>query len=89
VIVIDASALMEVLLKTDAGTRLADRLLQAGELLHVPHLLDLEIVPVLRHYCLIRALQPNRAAEALVTAGWHLRRSSRQDRSGGLNLAPH
>jgi predicted nucleic acid-binding protein len=48
VIVIDASAVLEVLLNRPAGARIADRLFAAGETLHAPHLLDLEVAQVLR-----------------------------------------
>jgi len=65
VIVIDASALMEVLLATGVGTRVRDRVFRKEETLHAPHLLDLEIVHVLRRSCMIGELQPNRAAQAL------------------------
>lgn len=68
-IVIDASALIEVLLATGVGARVRARLSREEETLHAPHLLDLEIVHVLRRYCLIGELQPNRAAEALADLG--------------------
>ena len=62
---IDASALLEVLLATDAGQRVSARVYREGETLHAPHLLDLEIIHVLRRGCLIGKLLPSRAAEAL------------------------
>jgi len=65
VIVIDASALVEALLATGVGLRVRARLSREEEPLHAPHLLDLEIVQVLRRGCLIRELSPHRAAEAL------------------------
>lgn len=64
-IVIDASALIEMLLVTGVGTRVRARLFREDDTLHAPHLLDLEIVQVLRRACLIGELQPHRAAEAL------------------------
>jgi predicted nucleic acid-binding protein len=64
-IVIDASALLEVLMATEVGVRVTARVSRGGEILHAPHLLDLEIVHVLRRLCLIGELQPSRAAEAL------------------------
>ena len=64
-IVIDASALIEVLLVTSVGTRVRARLFREEDTLHAPHLLDLEIVQVLRRGCLTGELQPHRAAEAL------------------------
>ena len=68
-IVIDASALMEVLLATRVGTHVRARVFREDETLHAPHLLDLEVVHVLRRYCLIGELQPTRAAQALAILG--------------------
>lgn len=62
---IDASALLEVLLSTDVGERVSARVYREGETLHAPHLLDLEIVHVLRRLYLLGELQPSRAAQAL------------------------
>ncbi|MGA2191646.1 MAG: type II toxin-antitoxin system VapC family toxin, partial [Steroidobacteraceae bacterium] len=62
---IDASAMLEVLLATDIGERVSARVFREDETLHAPHLLDLEIVHVLRRGCLIGELQPGRAAQAL------------------------
>ena len=47
-IVIDASALLEMLLQTDRADRLMDRALGASERLHSPHLLDIEVANVVR-----------------------------------------
>ena len=62
---IDASALLEVLLATDAGERVSARVYREGETMHAPQLLDLEIVHALRRLCLIGEMTPHRAAEAL------------------------
>ena len=64
-IVVDASAILEVLLKTPAGARVAERLFMPGETLHAPHLLDLEVAQVLRRYALARELDSGRGLEAL------------------------
>jgi len=48
VIGLDASALLEFLLGTPVGSRVAGRLAWPGETLHAPHLLDLEVAQVLR-----------------------------------------
>ena len=45
---LDASALLEFLLGTPVGSRVAGRLAWPGETLHAPHLLDLEVAQVLR-----------------------------------------
>jgi predicted nucleic acid-binding protein len=64
-IVVDASAIVEVLLRTSAAPRVSDRLFSPGETLHAPHLLDLEVAQVLRRYALAGDLSPARAHEAL------------------------
>ena len=64
-IVVDASAVIEVLLNTPAGVRVADRLFADGETLHAPHLLDLEVAQVLRRYALSAELDSARGAQAL------------------------
>ena len=64
-IVVDASAMLEVLLNTPAGARVAERLSAAGETLHAPHLLDLEVAQVLRRYAASGEVDPQRGAQAL------------------------
>jgi predicted nucleic acid-binding protein len=49
-IVVDASALLEILLRTPAALTVERRLFDAGESLHAPHLVDLEVAQVLRRY---------------------------------------
>ena len=46
--VLDASAAVEFLLNTAAGRRLAARLEDETEIVHAPHLIDVEIAHVLR-----------------------------------------
>jgi predicted nucleic acid-binding protein len=65
VIVVDASAILEVLLKTPVAARVGARLFAAGETLHAPHLLDLEVAQVLRRYAVSGDLAPERGLEAL------------------------
>jgi predicted nucleic acid-binding protein len=50
VIVVDASALLEVLLRTSAAKVVEDRLFAPGRTLHAPHLLDVEVAQVIRRY---------------------------------------
>jgi predicted nucleic acid-binding protein len=50
VIVVDASAVLEILLNTSAAPRVAGYFFAPAETLHVPHLLDLEVAQVLRRY---------------------------------------
>lgn len=65
-IVVDASTLLEFLLNTDAAPRVAERLFDARETLHAPHLLDLEIAQVLRRYERAGDLSAARANTAFV-----------------------
>jgi len=65
VIVVDASALLEVLLNTPAAARVADRLFDSDETLHAPHLMDLEVAQVLRRYTASGALTADRGAQAI------------------------
>lgn len=63
-IVPDASVVLEVLLQTEVGRQLDERLL-AEPSLHVPHLLDLEVAQALRRYVALGDLSPERGEEAL------------------------
>jgi predicted nucleic acid-binding protein len=65
VIVLDASAVIELLLRTPAGDRLASRIV--GEALAAPHLLDVEVTQVMRRYERARAISPSRARQLLRT----------------------
>lgn len=65
-IVVDASALLELLLHTDSAEAVADRLFAPDETLHAPHLLDLEVAQVLRRYVSARAISAGRGDQALV-----------------------
>lgn len=64
-IVVDASAIIEVLLITPAALAVEERILSPRESLHAPHLLDLEVAQVLRRYCASGDLDSERAQEAL------------------------
>jgi predicted nucleic acid-binding protein len=64
VIVVDASAVLELLLQTGAADDVERRLF-SGETLHAPHLLDLEVAQVLRRYERVGDLDSRRAGEAL------------------------
>jgi predicted nucleic acid-binding protein len=64
-IVVDASAVLEVLLQTPAAERVSKRIFASGETLHAPHLLDVEVAQVLRRYARAGAISPRRGAEAL------------------------
>ncbi len=61
-IVLDASATIELLGRTPEGERVADRI--AGERsLHAPHLLDVEVAQVIRRRCAARLVPLQRARE--------------------------
>ena len=59
-IVADASAILEVLLRTEAGAVAERRLLRRGETIHAPSLIDLEVTQVIRRY----------SRRGDVSAGW-------------------
>jgi predicted nucleic acid-binding protein len=64
-IVLDASAALEVLLGTPAAARIEKRMFAPGESLHAPHLIDLEIAQVLRRYEAVGEIDSSRAQQAL------------------------
>lgn len=49
-IVLDASALLEMLLGTAIGNRAVDAVRRHNEPIHAPHLLDVEVLQVLRRF---------------------------------------
>ena len=63
-IVIDASALVEVLLNTPASAKVTERLFGRNETLYAPHLLDLEVAQVLRRYALSGEMSDERSEQA-------------------------
>src|SRR5579859_2464082 len=67
VIVVDASAILELLLNRGAAARIRDRMFRRRETLHAPHLLDVEVLQVLRRYNLSGELTDARAEEAIQT----------------------
>lgn len=64
-IVVDASVVVEVLLQTNDGIVIAERLLDRRETLHAPHLIDVEVAQVLRRYVLRGEVHEERARQAL------------------------
>jgi len=65
VIVLDASAVVELLLWTPAGKRVAAKIASPRETLHAPHLLDVEVTQVLRRVERAGLVSSERATEAL------------------------
>lgn len=64
-IVIDASAVLEILLRTDRADRLMERAFEASEQMHAPQLLDIEITQVLRRLVRQKEISTARAEQAL------------------------
>lgn len=64
-IVLDASAALEMLLRAADHPGLVDRVLRSGETLAAPHLLDLEVTHVLRRLVLAGELSERCAREAI------------------------
>ena len=64
-IVVDASAVLELLLNTPAGQAVAERIAASGLGLHAPHLVDVEIAQALRRYAREGKLALTEAAEAI------------------------
>jgi predicted nucleic acid-binding protein len=62
---VDASVVVDALLGAPEGSRLRSRLFAGGASLHAPHLLDLEVLHVLRRLERRGILHTSRAAEAV------------------------
>ncbi len=74
-IVVDASAALEVLLRTPAAAAVEGRLFDPDETLHAPHLIDVEVAQVLRRYVATGQIDPERCRAALADlADFSLRR---------------
>jgi predicted nucleic acid-binding protein len=78
VIVVDASVVVELVLGTAAGSAIAGRIAQCS-VLHAPHLLDVEVVQVVRRYERSGAVSAARALRAVsVLAQLDLERHSHE-----------
>lgn len=64
-IVADASAIIEALLRTPAGTRCADRLFADSQIVCAPHLMDIEVTQVIRRYVLRAEIDEERGRQAI------------------------
>ena len=64
-IVLDASAVLELLLHTKGGGGVADRIADDGVSLHAPHLITVEVTQVIRRYWAGGSVTPELAAAAL------------------------
>jgi predicted nucleic acid-binding protein len=65
VIVVDASAVIETLLRTPAAEAIEARLFDPRETLHAPHLLDVEVAQAIRRYAAHGDIDGERGAAAL------------------------
>ena len=68
-VVIDASAAIELLLGTRTGAAVEARLFSAPEELHAPHLIDVEIAHVIRRWLLQESIGSVRARTAFDDLG--------------------
>jgi predicted nucleic acid-binding protein len=74
-IVVDASALLEALLRTPAARAVEKRLFDPRQTLHAPHLLDVEVAQVIRRYAMSGEIDAERGRAALADlADFPLRR---------------
>jgi predicted nucleic acid-binding protein len=64
-IVVDASAALEVLLRTPAAVSIERRLFEPSQTLHAPHLLDIEVAQVIRRYAANGEIDAERSRMAL------------------------
>jgi predicted nucleic acid-binding protein len=82
-IVIDASAVLELLLRTERGEQVEARALAAKETLAAPHLLDLEVAQGLRRLVASKGMTAPRAEQSLQDYA-----NLRIERVGHLDLLP-
>ncbi len=64
-IVVDASALLEVLLRTPVAEAVERRLFASRQTMHAPHLIDVEVAHVVRRYAAAGEMGPERGVAAL------------------------
>src|SRR5260370_33739195 len=64
-IVVDASAVLEALLRTTTARAVERRLFEPSQPLHVPHLLDVEVAQVVRRYAANREIDVERGRMVL------------------------
>jgi len=64
-LVLDASAALEILLHTAKGERAFDIIVASGETLHAPHLIDVEMAQIVRRLVGHKELTPGEARQTL------------------------
>ncbi len=79
-IVVDASAVLELLLRTEKGVRVQERMLDSGESLHAPHLIDIEVSQTLRRLVILKEITAARGKLALEDhVALHMKRAEHKD----------
>jgi predicted nucleic acid-binding protein len=79
-IVIDASAVLELVLRTEKGKKVEARALMSEESLHAPHLIDVEVTQALRRLVQLKEIKADRAKQALDDhAALHIKRADHED----------
>jgi predicted nucleic acid-binding protein len=79
-IVVDASAVLELLLRTEKGVRVQERMLDSGESLHAPHLIDIEVSQTLRRLVILKEITAARGKQALEDhVALHIKRAEHKD----------
>jgi predicted nucleic acid-binding protein len=79
-IVIDASAVLELLLRTEKGVKVQERTLDSGESLHAPHLIDVEVSQTLRRLVSLKEITATRGRQALEDhVGLNIKRAEHKD----------
>jgi predicted nucleic acid-binding protein len=65
-IVVDASCVLEMILRTPAAGAVEQRLFAPAQTLHAPHLLDVEVAQVVRRYAINGEIDEQRGRTALM-----------------------
>jgi predicted nucleic acid-binding protein len=65
VIVVDSSAVIEIVLRRPAAAAVERRVLNMRETLHAPHLIDAEVAHVIRRYVVTREIREDRGQVAI------------------------
>ncbi len=65
-IVLDASVVLDVLLRTPSAAHLEARVFDPAQTLHAPHLIDVEVAQVLRRYTAMGEADEERCRVALI-----------------------
>jgi len=79
-IVVDASAALELLLRTEKGLKAQERVLDSAESLHAPHLIDIEVSQTLRRLVILKEITAARGKQALEDhVALHIKRAEHKD----------